>query len=171
MRDTYEYHGLNDLCFFCITALAVTLVSRHAESCSRCLRISTQVAAASRAAARLRCYFVCAWHTELGPYAADGAVHKLRMHLYTDLRVPFLCLMQPAQVLYWHWGTTTATFKANVQSSFQQYGKSGMPLESTAAPCATAAAARRAYTLYCVSRGSCILMSICSKGATLCEHA
>lgn len=27
VRDSYEYHGLNDLFFFCITALAVTLVS------------------------------------------------------------------------------------------------------------------------------------------------
>jgi hypothetical protein len=27
LRDSYEYHGLNDLFFFCITALAVTLVS------------------------------------------------------------------------------------------------------------------------------------------------
>lgn len=26
MRDTYEYHGLNDLFWFCITALSVTLV-------------------------------------------------------------------------------------------------------------------------------------------------
>jgi len=27
------------------------------------------------------------------------------------------------QVLYWHWGETTATFKATVQYSFQQYGE------------------------------------------------
>jgi hypothetical protein len=27
IKDSYEYHGLNDLFFFCITALAVTLVS------------------------------------------------------------------------------------------------------------------------------------------------
>jgi hypothetical protein len=27
------------------------------------------------------------------------------------------------QVLYWHWGETTATFKATVQSSFQSYGE------------------------------------------------
>lgn len=48
--QTYEYHGLNSLAMFCVTALAVTLV------------------------------------------------------------------------LYWHWGVTTATFKATVQRSFQTYG-------------------------------------------------
>jgi len=26
VRHSYEYHGLNDLFFFCITALAVTMV-------------------------------------------------------------------------------------------------------------------------------------------------
>jgi hypothetical protein len=50
LRHSYEYHGLNELAMFCITALAVTLV------------------------------------------------------------------------LYWHWGSYTAIFKAGVQRSFQSYG-------------------------------------------------
>eukprot|EP00878_Enallax_costatus_P006826 GHUV01007154.1.p1 GENE.GHUV01007154.1~~GHUV01007154.1.p1 ORF type:complete len:909 (+),score=228.54 GHUV01007154.1:392-3118(+) len=50
LRHSYEYHGLNELAMFCVTALAVTLV------------------------------------------------------------------------LYWHWGTYTAIFKASVQQSFQSYG-------------------------------------------------
>jgi hypothetical protein len=33
IRDSYEYHGLNDLFFFCITALAVTLVSILQQCC------------------------------------------------------------------------------------------------------------------------------------------
>jgi hypothetical protein len=50
LRHSYEYHGLNELALFCITALAVTMV------------------------------------------------------------------------LYWHWGSFTAIFKAGVQRSFQSYG-------------------------------------------------